>query len=166
MLHWGQIIQASKEETWLSGNTKTEWLNHASLCIYKYIYIYDYIYVWLLYIYIYGRGRGFPERMSIRIIELEKKQCFTGVKWRFFMLFFSLLMSFNYGSIFFRPSKLKSIMDPHIYFFLVLLFSPLELRGALFVLYQRSLEKGIIYCVSTGILMWCCFSLVIHSVFA
>ena len=51
-------------------------------------------------------------------------------------------------------------------FFLVFLFSPLELRGAHFVLYQRSLEKGIIYCVSTGILMWCCFSLVIHSDFA
>ena len=117
-------------------------------------------------IYIYGRGRRFPERTSIRIIELEKKQCFTVVKWRFFMLFFSLLVSFNYGSIFFRPSKLKSVMDPHIFVFLVLSFSPLELRGGLFVLYQRSLEKGIIYCVSTGILMWCCFSLVIHSDFA
>ena len=103
--------------------------------------------------YIYGRGRRFPERTSIRIIELEKKQCFTVVKWRFFMLFFSLLVSFNYGSIFFRPSKLKSVMDPHIFVFLVLSFSPLELRGGLFVLYQRSLEKGIIYCVSTGILM-------------
>ena len=39
-------------------------------------------------IYIYGRGRRFPERTSIRIIELEKKQCFTVVKWRFFMSFF------------------------------------------------------------------------------
>ena len=107
----------------------------------------------IMYIYIYGRGRRFPERTSIRIIELEKKQCFTVVKWRFFMSFFSLLMSFNYGSIFFRPSKLKSIMDHHNMFFLVFLFSPLELRGAHFVLYQRSLEKGIIYCVSTGILM-------------
>ena len=107
----------------------------------------------LLVIYIHGRGRRFPERTSIRIIELEKKQCFTVVKWRFFMLFFSLLVSFNYGSIFFRPSKLKSVMDPHIFVFLVLSFSPLELRGGLFVLYQRSLEKGIIYCVSTGILM-------------
>ena len=116
--------------------------------------------------YIYGRGRRFPERTSIRIIELEKKQCFTVVKWRFFMSFFSLLMSFNHGSIFFRPSKLKSIMDHHNMFFLVFLFSPLELRGAHFVLYQRSWEKGIIYCVSTGILMWCCFSLVIHSDFA
>ena len=123
------------------------------------------VYIWYI-IYIYGRGRRFPERTSIRIIELEKKQCFTVVKWRFFMLFFSLLVSFNYGSIFFRPSKLKSVMDPHIFVFLVLSFSPLELRGGLFVLYQRSLEKGIIYCVSTGILMWCCFSLVIHSDFA
>ena len=69
------------------------------------------------------------------------------VKWRFFMLFFSLLMSFNYGSFFFRPSKLKSIMDHHKMFFLVFLFSPLELRGAHFVLYQGSLEKGIIYWV-------------------
>ena len=56
---------------------------------------------------------------------------------------------------FFCPSKLKSIMDHHnmFFFFFVFLFSPLELRGAHFVLYQRSLEKGIIYCVSTGILM-------------
>ena len=121
------------------------WYNYIT---HTHIYIYMYI-----YIYIYGRGRRFPERTSIRIIELEKKQCFTVVKWRFFMLFFSLLVSFNYGSIFFRPSKLKSVMDPHIFVFLVLSFSPLELRGGLFVLYQRSLEKGIIYCVSTGILM-------------
>ena len=106
-----------------------------------------------IYIYIYGRGRRFPERTSIRIIELEKKQCFTVVKLTFFIFFFSLLMSFNYGSIFFRPSKLKSSSDHHKLFFLVLLFSPLELRGAFFVLYQRSLEEGIIYCVSTGILM-------------
>ena len=119
-----------------------------------------------IYIYTYGRGRRFPERTSIRIIELEKKQCFTVLKWRFFMSFFSLLMSFHYGSFIFRPSKLKSIMDHHNMFFLVFLFSQLELRGAQFVLYQRSLEKGIIYCVSTGILMWCCFSLVIHSDFA
>ena len=62
-------------------------------------------------------------------------------------------MSFNYGSIFFCPSKLQSSSDHHKLFFLVLLFSPLELRGAFFVLYQRSLEEGIIYCVSTGILM-------------
>ena len=55
-------------------------------------------------------------------------------------------MSFNYGSFFFRPSKLKSSSDHHKLFFLVLLFSPLELRGAFFVLYQRSLEEGIIYC--------------------
>ena len=122
--------------------------------------------IFYVYIYIYGRGRRFPERTSIRIIELKKKQCFTVVKWTFFIFFFSLLMSFNYGSIFFRPSKLKSSSDHHKLFFLVLLFSPLELRGAFFVLYQRSLEEGIIYCVSTGILMWCCFSLVIHSVFA
>ena len=60
---------------------------------------------------------------------------------------------FQLRIIFFRPSKLKSIMDPRNMFFLVLLFSPLELRGALFVLYQRSSEKGIVYCVSTGILM-------------
>ena len=120
----------------------------------------------IIYIYIYGRGRRFPERTSIRIIELEKKQCFTVVKWRFFMSFFSLLMSFNYGSIFFVRRSWSQLWTITICFFLVFLFSPLELRGAHFVLYQRSLEKGIIYCVSTGILMWCCFSLVIHSDFA
>ena len=123
------------------------------IVLYVIYIIYIYIYTYLMNMYIYGRGRRFPERTSIRIIELEKKQCFTVVKWRFFMSFFSLLMSFNYGSCFFRPSKLKSIMDHHNMFFLVFLFSPLELRGAHFVLYQRSLEKGIIYCVSTGILM-------------
>ena len=37
--------------------------------------------------------------------------------------------------------------------FFVFFFSPLELRGAHLVIYQRSLEKGIMYCVSTGILM-------------
>ena len=71
----------------------------------------------------------------------------------FFVSFFSLLMSFNYESFFFRPSKLKSIMDHHNVFFWVFLFSLLELRGGHFVLYQRSVDKGIIYCVSTGILM-------------
>ena len=106
---------------------------------------------WAMYAMFHSNEPFFTR--SIRIIELEKKQCFTVVKWRFFMLFFSLLVSFNYGSIFFRPSKLKSVMDPHIFVFLVLSFSLLELRGAHFVLFQRSLEKGIIYCVSTGILM-------------
>ena len=88
---------------------------------------------------------------SIRIIEFVKKQCFTVVKWTFFIYFFSLLMSFNYGSIFFRPSKLKSSLEHHNFVFLVVLFSPLELRGTFCVLYQRSLEEGIIYCVSPGI---------------
>ena len=88
---------------------------------------------------------------SIRIIELVKKQCFTVVKWTFFIYFFALLMSFNYGSNFFRPSKLKSSLEHHNFVFLVVLFSPLELRGTFCVLYQRSLEEGIIYCVSPGI---------------
>ena len=34
-----------------------------------------------------------------------------------FHFFFSLLMSFNYGSFFFRPSKLKSSSDHHKLFF-------------------------------------------------
>ena len=39
------------------------------------------------------------------------------------MSFFSLLMFFNYGSIFFYPSKLKLIRDHHNFFFGVLIFS-------------------------------------------
>ena len=94
------------------------------------------------YIYIYGRGRRFPERTSIRIIELEKKQCFTVVKWRFFMSFFSLLMSFNYGSIFFRPSKLKSIMDHHnMFFFGVLIFS-IGITRCTFCAISKIIGKG------------------------
>ena len=62
-------------------------------------------------------GGGSPRGRQSGSFELEKKQCFTVVKWRFFMSFFSLLMSFNYGSTFFRPSKLKSIMDHHNMFF-------------------------------------------------
>ena len=116
------------------------------------MYTYDDMYLYIrVYIYIYGRGRRFPEMTSIRIIELVKKQCFTVVKWTFFIYFFSLLMSFNYGSNFFRPSKLKSSLEHHNFVFLVVLFSPLELRGTFCVLYQRSLEEGIIYCVSPGI---------------
>ena len=106
-----------------------------------------------IYIYIYGRGRRFPERTSIRIIELEEKQCFTVVKWTFFIFSFHCWCRLITDQFFFRPSKLKSSSDHHKLFFLVFLFSPLELRGAFFVLYQRSLEEGIIYCVSTGI--WC-----------
>ena len=93
-------------------------------------------------IYKYGRGRRFPERTSIRIIELEKKQCFTVVKWRFFMSFFSLLMSFNYGSIFFRPSKLKSIMDHHnMFFFGVLIFS-IGITRCTFCAISKIIGKG------------------------
>ena len=92
--------------------------------------------------YIYGRGRRFPERTSIRIIELEKKQCFTVVKWRFFMSFFSLLMSFHYGSIFFRPSKLKSIMDHHnMFFFGVLIFS-IGITRCTFCAISKIIGKG------------------------
>ena len=91
----------------------------------KYVYVIMYVYVIThTYIYIYGRGRGFPERMSIRIIELEKKQCFTVVKWRFFMLFFSLLVSFNYGSIFFSSVEVEVSYGPsHFCFFGALIFS-------------------------------------------
>ena len=89
------------------------------------------------------------------------------VKWRFFMSFFSLLMSFNYGSIFFSSVEVEVNYGPSQYvFFGVLIFSIGITRCTFCVLYQRSLEKGIIYCVSTGILMWCRFSLVIHSDFA
>ena len=55
--------------------------------------------------------------------------------------------------MFFSSVEVEVKFGPSQVFFLVLLFSPLELRGAFFVLYQRSLEEGIIYCVSTGILM-------------
>ena len=109
--------------------------------IYNYIYI-IYIQLYIIYIYIYGRGRRFPERTSIRIIELEKKQCFTVVKWRFFMSFFSLLMSFNYGSFFFRPSKLKSIMDHHnMFFFGVLIFS-IGITRCTFCAISKIIGKG------------------------
>ena len=61
---------------------------------------------------------------------------------------------FQLRIIFFSSVEVEVNYGPSQYvFFLVFLFSPLELRGAHFVLYQRSLEKGIIYCVSTGILM-------------
>ena len=79
------------------------------------------------------------------------------VKWIFLMQCISSLMSFNYGAFFFSSIEVEVVHGPwqHVFFFNV--FSPLELRGAHWVIYQRSLEKGIIYCVSTGILMWCCF---------
>ena len=54
---------------------------------------------------------------------------------------------------YFSSVEVEVNYGPSQYVFLVFLFSQLELRGAQFVLYQRSLEKGIIYCVSTGILM-------------
>ena len=76
-----------------------------------------------IYIYIYGRGRRFPERTSIRIIELEKKRCFTVVKWRLFMSFFSLLMSFHYGSFFFVRRSWSQLWTITICFFGVLIFS-------------------------------------------
>ena len=60
---------------------------------------------------------------------------------------------FQLRIIFFSSVEVEVNYGPSQYVFLVFLFSPLELRGAHFVLYQRSLEKGIIYCVSTGILM-------------
>ena len=60
---------------------------------------------------------------------------------------------FQLRIIFFLSVEVEVNYGPSQFFFLVFLFSPLELRGAHFVLYQRSLEKGIIYCVSTGILM-------------
>ena len=95
-----------------------------------------------LYIYIYGRGRRFPERTSIRIIELEKKQCFTVVKLTFFIFFFSLLMSFNYGSIFFRPSKLKSSSDHHkLFFFGALIFS-IGITRCIFCFISKIIGRG------------------------
>ena len=110
--------------------------------MYIYIALYKQSLNICMYIYIYyGRGRRFPERTSIRIIELEKKQCFTVVKWRFFMSSFSLLMSFNYGSIFFRPSKLKSIMDHHNIFFGVLIFS-IGITRCTFCAISKIIGKG------------------------
>ena len=66
----------------------------------------------------------------------------------------------------FSSVEVEVVDGPWQLFFVCVLFSPLELRGAHLVIYQRSLEKGIMYCVSTGILMWCGFSLGILSVFA
>ena len=46
------------------------------------------------------------------------------VKWRFFMLFFSLLVSFNYGSIFFSSVEVEVSYGPsHFCFFGALIFS-------------------------------------------
>ena len=63
---------------------------------------------------------------------------------------------------FFWPVEVEVVFWPSQHVFLVCVFSPLELRGG----HQRSLEKGIMYCVSTCILTWCCFSLGIRNVFA
>ena len=52
-----------------------------------------------------------------------------------------------------------------MFFFGVLIFS-IGITRCTFCAISKIIGKGIIYCVSTGILMWCCFSLVIHSDFA
>ena len=118
-----------------------------------------------MYIYI-RQGEEVPREDVNQDHWIGEKTVFHCGKMEIFHVVLFIVDVFQIRIIFFRPSKLKSIMDHHNMFFLVFLFSPLELRGAHFVLYQRSLEKGIIYCVSTGILMWCCFSLVIHNDFA
>ena len=57
------------------------------------------------------------------------------------MSFFSLLMSFNYGSFFFRLSKLKSIMDHQIFFVGVLIFS-IGITRCTFCAVSKIIGKG------------------------
>ena len=74
---------------------------------------------------------------------------------------------FQLRIIFFSSVEVEVNYGPSQYFFFwCSYFLHWNYEVHIFVLYQRSLEKGIIYCVSTGILMWRCFSLVIHSDFA
>ena len=130
---------------------------------YNYI-THTYIYI-CIYIYI-RQGEEVPREDVNQDHWIGEKTVFHCGKMEIFHVVLFIVDVFQLRINFFCPSKLKSIMDHHNMLFLVFLFSPLELRAAHFVLYQRSLEKGIIYCVSTGILMWCCLSLVIHSDFA
>ena len=120
----------------------------------------------LLYIYkyIYKRqGAGVPREDVNEDHWIGEKTVFHCGKIDIFHVVLFIVIT---GQFFFVRRSWSQLWTITIFmFFLVLLFSPLELRGAHVVLYQRSLEKGII-CVSTGILMWCCFSLVIHSDFA
>ena len=76
---------------------------------------------WLVYKH-YARGSRFSDRTSIWIIDFEKNQCFTVVKWGFLMPFISYMMCCNDGSIFFGPSKLRSFFDHHNMFFWCVFF--------------------------------------------
>ena len=124
---------------------------------------------WMPYIYIYIRqGEEVPREDVNQDHWIGEKQCFTVVKWRFFMSFFSLLMSFNYVVFFFSSVEVEVNYGPSQYVFFGVLSFSIGITRCAFCAISKIIGKGycIIYCVSTGILMWCCFSLVIHSDFA
>ena len=110
-------------------------------------------------------GVGSPIGRQSGSLNLRKTMFYCGKMEMFDVVHFMFdvfqLRIKNFSSV-----EVEVVDGPWQLFFVCVLFSPLELRGAHLVIYQRSLEKGIMYCVSTGILMWCCFSLGILSVFA
>ena len=63
------------------------------------------------------------------------------VKWRFFMSFFSLLMSFNYGSIFFVRRSWSQLWTITIFFFGVLIFS-IGITRCTFCVISKIIGKG------------------------
>ena len=60
----------------------------------------------------YGRGRRFPERTSIRIIELEKKQCFTVVKMEIFHVVLFIVNVFQLRINFFSSVEVEVNYGP------------------------------------------------------
>ena len=118
-----------------------------------------------VYIYIYTVGGvGSPIGRHSGSLNLRKNSVYCG-KMEIFDVVHFILDVFQLRIKHFSSVEVEFVDGPWQHVFFCVLFSPLELRGAHLVIYQRSLEKGIMYCVSTGILMWCCFSLGILSVF-
>ena len=75
-----------------------------------------------MYIYI-RQGEEVPREDVNQDHWIGEKQCFTVVKWRLFMSFFSLLMSFHYGSFFFLRRSWSQLWTITICFLGVLIFS-------------------------------------------